>query len=75
MDIGPGNKTAALLRVLANQLEKDDAPDFFLVLSLEKNTVDYAWRTTTSCFELLGAVELKLVELKNEIIETKVTLL
>lgn len=72
-DIGPGASTAAWLRILADQLEKDDCPDFFLVTSLGNGEVDYTWRTISNALGLLGAVQIKIHELKDEIIEDKVT--
>ncbi len=70
-DIRPGNDTAAWLRVLANQIEANDAPDFFLVTAEGDGNVDYTWRTLANALELVGAVEIKLFEMKDEIIKTK----
>jgi len=71
IDIGPNDDTSNWLRILANQIDNDDAPDFFLVTSLGNGSVDYTWRTQTNVLELLGAIEVKLHELKQEIVFTK----
>ena len=65
--------TAHMLRILADQLERndDDTPDFFLVVSPGNMQIESAERTLNNPIELLGAIEQKVYEFKLDMYHAK----
>lgn len=60
------NSTSATLRILADQIDAETAPDFCFAIS-NGDTFSHAHKSEDDCFGLIGVIELEKLEIISEI--------